>query len=217
MTTTPPNPAPSGTPEDPALIQRAIAGDRGAAAELLKVHGPVVRARLSGKLSPVWQSVLEPDDIMQVTYMEAFMRIERFQPRHEGSFVAWLSHIAENNLRDAVKELERQKRPNPRNRVQAGRGDDSYVALVELLGATVTTPSLVAARFEVKTALDQALEKLPTDYAKAVRMYHLEGRDCKEVAEALGRSQGAVYMLLARAQDRLKDILGSSSKFFSNT
>ncbi|MFA6044286.1 MAG: RNA polymerase sigma factor [Phycisphaerales bacterium] len=217
MTTPAPQSVSSNPPEDAALMQRAIGGDRAAVAELLKLYGPIVRARLAGKLSPVWQSVLEPDDIMQVTYMEAFMRIERFQPRHEGSFLAWLTLIAENNLRDAVKELERQKRPNPRNRVQAGPGDDSYVALVELLGATVTTPSLVAARCEVKTALDQALEKLPPDYAKAVRMYHLEGRDCKEVAEVLGRSQGAVYMLLARAQDRLKDVLGSSSKFFSNT
>ena len=101
--------------------------------------------------------------------------------------------------------------------MQGDAKNDSYVALVELLGATVTTPSLVAARHEIKSALDMALEKLPVDYAKAVRMYHLEGRDCKEVAEALGRSQGAVYMLLARAQNRLKDVLGSSSKFFSHT
>lgn len=215
VTHTPPNPA--GACNDDQLIARAIAGDRAATADLLRLHGPTVRARLAGKISPVWQSILEPDDIMQVTYMEAFLRIDRFQPRHEGSFLAWLTLIAENNLRDAVKELERQKRPNPRNRVQADAKNDSYVALVELLGATVTTPSLVAARHEVKSALDLALEKLPPDYAKAVRMYHLEGRDCKEVAEALGRSQGAVYMLLARAQERLKDVLGSSSKFFSHT
>lgn len=166
-------------------------------------------------MSSVWQSALDPDDVMQVTYLEAFLRIERFQPRHEGSFLAWLTLIAENNLRDAIKELERQKRPNPRHRVQAGGQDDSYVALVELLGATMTTPSIVAARSELQSALDQALNTLPADYAKVVRLYDLEGRDAKEVAQLMGKSPGAVYMLLARAHDRLRDALGSGSQFFS--
>lgn len=200
---------------DADLLTKAIGGDQPAMAELLRRQGPVVRARLASKMSAVWQSALDVDDVMQVTYLEAFMRITQFQPRHEGSFLAWLTLVAENNLRDAIKELERQKRPNPRNRVQAGAGDDSYVALVEMLGATMTTPSIQAARGELKGALDQALQKLPADYAKVIRMYDLEGRDAAEVAKEIGRSPGAVYMLLARAHDRLKDVLGNESRYFT--
>ena len=99
--------------------------------------------------------------------------------------------------------------------MQAGGQDDSYVALVELLGATMTTPSIVAARSVLQSALDQALNTLPADYAKVVRLYDLEGRDAKEVAQLMGKSPGAVYMLLARAHDRLRDALGSGSQFFS--
>lgn len=207
---TDPNPA-----TDAELLTKATTGDQVAMAELLRRQGPVVRGRLASKMSTVWQSALDVDDVMQVTYLEAFMRITSFQPRHEGSFLAWLSLIAENNLRDAVKELGRQKRPNPRNRVQAGAGEDSYVALVEMLGATMTTPSIQAARGELKGALDQALDKLPADYAKVIRMYDLEGRDAAEVGKEIGRSPGAVYMLLARAHDRLKDMMGNESKFFT--
>lgn len=207
-----PNPA-----TDAELLAKAIDGDRASMTELLRRSGPTVRARLASKMSTVWQSALDVDDVMQVTYLEAFMRITSFQPRHEGSFIAWLTLVAENNLRDAIKELERQKRPNPRNRVQAGSGDDSYVALVEMLGATMTTPSIQAARGELKGALDTALDKLPSDYAKVIRLYDLEGRDAAEVAKELGRSPGAVYMLLARAHDRLKDVLGTESRFFTRT
>ena len=44
----------------------------------------------------------------------------------------------------------------------------------------------------------------------------LEGADVGDVASELDRSQGAVYMLRARAHDRLKGILGSASQFWSD-
>ena len=186
---------------------------------MLRRTGPVARQRIEGKIATIWRSVLDADDIMQVTYMEAFLRISSFQHRPNdpaGSFLAWISHIAENNLRDAIRELERAKRPNPRRRVQSpGTGDESYVALVELLGATMTTPSLHAQQGEIRSALDCALDRLPPDYAKVVRECDLRGIPAPEVAKAIGKSPGAVYMMIARAHDRLRDILGSESRFFS--
>src|SRR5262245_41546544 len=58
-------------------ISAAVAGDRDALTRLLKKFGPQVRARLS--ISSSWQSVLDLDDVMQVTYMEAFLRIGQLQ------------------------------------------------------------------------------------------------------------------------------------------
>lgn len=202
--------------EELGLCARAVEGDEAALSTLLERLGPTVRLRLNGKIGKAWQSVIDADDIMQVTYLEAFLQIERFAARGPGSFVAWLAQIAENNLRDAVKGLERAKRPDPRKRVQAtGAGEDSYVALVELLGVTNTTPSVHAARGEIKTALDHVLATLPPDYEKVIRMLDLMGKSVAEVAEELKRSPGAVHMLRARAHDHLKVALGSASRFFS--
>ncbi len=198
------------------LLSRAVSGDQGALTALLEQCGPRVRGRLEGKIAAQWRSALDVDDVMQVTYLEAFLHIERFEPSGMGSFVAWLTRIAENNLRDAVKELGRAKRPQPKNRVRAPVGDDSYVALCELLGATSTTPSRHAARGEVRRVLESALGELPEDYAKVIRLYDLEGRSAAEVAGAMGRSTGAVYMLRARALDRLRDGLGPESAFFTH-
>ena len=50
-----------------------------------------------------------------------------------------------------------------------------------------------------------------------MRLYDLECQPPQQVAEALGRSVGAVHMLRARAHDRLRELLGSASKFFSDS
>jgi len=78
-------------------------------------------------------------------------------PIPNGSFEGWLRLIAENNLRDAIKELRRDKRPPPEKRVQARPSGDSYVVLYDLVGGTATTPSRGAAREEAKEILERAI------------------------------------------------------------
>lgn len=201
-----------GTIEPSALLMRAVAGDEDALTTLLRAHGPAVRAQVAAAIGARWQNVLDADDVMQVTYLEAFLRIDRFQPRGESAFTAWLAQIARNNLRDAVDELSRQKRPQPQDRIVAS-GEESAVALMDQLGCTTTTPSHHAGRREVAQAVAHAVARLPDDYATVVRLYDLEGRPVGEVAASLGRSEGAVFMLRARAHDRLREAFGSASQF----
>ncbi|MBX3363888.1 MAG: sigma-70 family RNA polymerase sigma factor [Phycisphaeraceae bacterium] len=197
------------------LVAKARRGNEDALAALLEQVGPALRSRLAGKISSHWRSAVDEDDVLQVTYMEAFGRIQNFTDRGEGAFLAWLTQIAENNLRDAIRGLERAKRPDPRKRVQPTTREDSYVGLVEVLGVTQTTPSMNVAKGEIITELDRALAKLPPDYERCIRLYDLEGRSIESVCTELGRSSGAVYMLRARAHERLAEVLGSESRFFS--
>ncbi|MCP4593327.1 MAG: sigma-70 family RNA polymerase sigma factor [bacterium] len=204
------------TGSEEELATRAVQGDEDALSELLQSYGPQVRQRLAGKISKQWQAVLAEDDVMQVTYLEAFLQIRRFRPSGSGSFLAWLTRIAENNLRDAVKELGRAKRPQPARRVNPPGGDDSAVALLDALGVTTTTPSRQAARGEAGRMIDAALEHLPPDYAEVLRLYDLQACPAVEVAATMGRSTGAVFMLRVRAHDRLRDLLGPGSDFFTH-
>src|SRR3990172_4348045 len=198
------------TSED-ELVAKATQGDAAALRALLERHGLPIRNEL--KISPQWNGVVDADDVMQVTYLEAFLRILDFQATGPGAFQAWLRRIAENNLRDAIKGLARQKRPQ--NRADGPPGAESYVALVDQLAGSTTTPSRCAAAHELQEIVDVALKDLPPDYEKVLRLYELEGRPGREVAAAMGRSSGAVKMLLARARDQLREVLGSRSKFFS--
>ncbi len=216
-------PKPKPSPEtDAQLVAKAVQGDSQAVTTLLGRCGPAVRQRLAARIGQHWKGSLDEDDVMQVTYLEAFTRINRFVIRKGGeaeagaAFQSWLTLIAENNLRDAIRGLERAKRPDPRRRVQSPANQDSYVSLVEILGVTSNTPSRQAAKHEAVSAIDNALKQMPEDYRKVIRLYDLECRPIEEVCAELGRTSGAVYMLRARAQDRLKELLGGASQFFTH-
>ena len=107
---------------DVPLFAQAAAGDENALTNLLSAYGSQIRRRLS--ISATWQATLDIDDVMQVTYMEAFLRIGQLQGHDEPTFVAWLTRIAQNNLRDAVSELEADRRPDPRMRVRPVSTED---------------------------------------------------------------------------------------------
>ncbi len=196
---------------------RAVEGDRTALRTLLEDFGPQVWAHINGGIGPQWRSAIDADDVMQVTYLEAFLRIDRCEARDAATFVGWLRRIADNNLRDAIKELGRKKRPHPANRVHADGTDDSAVTLVEMLGAGASTPSRHVARKEAADAVNALLKRLPPDYAKVIQLYDLQGQDIAEVAGSMGRSPGAVHMLRARAHDRLRTMIGAETDFFTQT
>ena len=196
-------------------MRSAIRGDREALTALLEENAANVRQSLAGQMPKRWQSLLSIDDVVQQTYTDAFLGISRFVARGEGAFAAWLRKLAKRNLLDAVKMLEAEKRGGARRKIEAMVGDESFVALYDLVSAAITTPSGRAAKDEAKTALEQAIEHLPDTYRKLVRMYDIEGRPVQEVAEALDRSPGAVYMLRARAHRQLQELLGTASKYLS--
>lgn len=194
----------------------AVRGNREALAELLAEFGPQVRARIAGQLHSDLRGFVDADDVMQVTYLEAFLRIERFEPRGAESFLSWLAQIARNNLRDAARSQQRAKRPPAAKRIAAASDGETTVAALERLFATLSTPSRRLAAREVQEALEQALQRLPEDYALVVRRCDLAGEPAADVAARLGRTVGAVYMLRARALDRLREQLGSASRFLAS-
>ena len=199
------------TPED-KRIQLANSGDADALSALLKEHGPSVEGLL--RIDPAWRSTLDPLDVMQVTYMEAFLRIRSFDPKRGVPFVAWLRAIAENNLRDAIRGLTRQKRPPPRAQLRANDHSESLVGLYNLLAAKSASPSAKIRRTELCRIVETAIAALPDRYAQVVRWYDIDGDSIEEVMQKSGRSSGAVYMLRARAHQRLRELLGTESQFF---
>ena len=203
-------------PSDDDLLKKATAGDADALTVLLERYGPPVRRSLAGQIPKRWQALLSDDDVMQQTYADAVRDIGRFVSQGDGSFARWLATLARCNVRDAVKMLEARKRGGGLARSQQASSDESFMALFEEVAASGTTPTQHAARAEVRTTLKEAINALPPAYRQAVEGYDLQGRSIDEVAMALGRSPGAIYMLRARALDQLHELLGRTSKFFDS-
>ncbi|MBX3410150.1 MAG: sigma-70 family RNA polymerase sigma factor [Phycisphaeraceae bacterium] len=199
------------------LLERALAGDREALVSLLESCAAVIRPGIERGINPSMRSLLDADDVMQVTFIEAVMRLDQFKGGGAQGFQAWLNRLAQNNLIDAVRGLEAARRPDPSRRVRGpAAAADSMVDLVDLLGANSMTPSVDAARGEAARHIETALTRLPRDYERVVRLYDLEGRTMAEVARELGRTEGASFMLRARAHERLRELMGSSGNFFTH-
>lgn len=197
-----------------ALVSKAVEGDADALADLLAFFGPQIEATL--EIGNRWQSNLDAGDVMQVTYIEAFLQIARFDPARSSSFLAWLRTIAANNLRDAIRGLGGANRPPAERRISSPSLDESATSFVQQLGFTSTTPSRTARKSEASRLLLAALERLPPDYREVIRRYDLEESAIGDVATAIGRSPGAVHMLRARAHARLREILGESGDFLES-
>jgi len=197
------------------LIQQAKQRDETALRALLLRHGPRVREQIAQGIGDHWQSVLDADDVMQVTYLEAFLQLEQLRAGDEKAFAVWLRRIADHNLRDAIKALTQQKRPQPERRVDRVAASDSAAVLLEQLGTGSSTASRYATREEGLSLLRDALAALPRDYRSVVELYDLQERPAGEVAKQMARSTGAVFMLRARAHQWLRRLLGSPSRFFS--
>jgi len=195
------------------LLERARIGDQASIEELLVRHDAEVRSTID--INPKWRSVLEADDVLQVTYLEAVLGLPHFKGEM-AAFGPWLRTIARNNLRDAIKELERDKRPHPDQRVGVPAGQDSVVWLWNFLTGSSASPSSEAARGEIHATLKSKIDQLPVPYADAVTLVHFRGRSFDDAAKEMGRTYGAVCLLHRRALDRMRTLLGSESQFFSD-
>ena len=197
------------------LVHQAARGDADALSSLLERHGRLIRDRLAGQIPRRWRAALSADDIMQQTYIDAFVDMNRFVPNGKGSFPAWLSSLAKCNLVDAVRMLEADKRGGNRRRIDPTSRDESFTALHDLIGPTRSTPSRHAARDEACAVLQWAVQQLPETYRQIVELYDLEGQPVQEVAWKLKRSPGAVFMIRARAHRRLREIMGRASHYLT--
>jgi len=197
------------------LALRAKQGDEKALSALLEQAGQELHGYIEAQIATRFRGKFDAEDVLQVTFLEAFLRIGSLDVRGPGSFAAWIRRIADNNLCDAIRELEREKRPPPARRVECVGRDGSYVALVEQIAAATSTASRECAHEELRQGVDTALRALPTEYETALRLFELEGLSGEDVARRMGRSHGAVRMMLARARERLAEVLGSDSRFFS--
>ena len=72
------------------LVSRAVSGDEDALTTLLRRHGPILRQKIAPSIGAKWRNVLDADDVLQVTYLEVFLRVRSFVPQAPGSFAAWL-------------------------------------------------------------------------------------------------------------------------------
>ena len=136
---------------------------------------------------------LDDEDILQVALLRAWERIEKFEYRGEGSFVAWVQQILLNVLRDDIRYHARGMR-------DASREERRPLARIV---PEQPAPDQQAALREESRRLVAAIEALPVLQQRLVRLRLRDGRSWREIVERTGRSRRSLRLALDEALRRL--------------
>ncbi len=193
--------------ETRALIETARSGDDQAARRLLVLYHARLRARLLRQMDPVMRSKLEPEDILQQVYLEAFRALGQFTYQGKDSFLRWLYAILDRKLIDEHRAMRAERRDVRREAkpAPASANQTTYVDLMARVMADVGTPSRVVRKDEALGVISACVATLPEHYRDVIQMRFLEGRPVAEVAERLNRSIGSIHMICHRALRQLRE------------
>jgi RNA polymerase sigma-70 factor (subfamily 1) len=189
---------PVADPSDEILANRALGGDEDAARILYERCVPALRRRAARSLSPRVRRRVTESDVLQETWLTAFVRLEGFVDRGPGSFRAWLGTILRHKMHDEVRDHVVAKRRSVRREEScAGAAPEDGIA------SPRSSPSMHAVREERHDGLLAAIDALPPHYAGLLRLVHVDGLTLVEAASRMGRTANSTCKLYGRALERL--------------
>jgi RNA polymerase sigma-70 factor (ECF subfamily) len=135
----------------------------------------------------------DAEDLTEQTFLQAYRHYERALRESVGRPLRpWLIRIAHNLAANYYRD--RARRP------------ESAIEDAAVISAPHTTETLVEGREELERIL-AGVQQLPDDRREALIMRFALGMDNREIARALGRSDGATKVLLHRAIKQLEGIV----------
>ncbi len=190
------------------LAQRAAAGDRGAVDVLIARYLPELHAFVRLRAGPVVRARESSSDIVQSVCREALEHIDRFQFPSESAFEQWHCTTALRKILNRHDYWLAQKRDAQREIGLGANASGSFDegALLDCDGR-FSSPSHGAVRREELERIERAFEQMPEEYREVITLAHLVGLSRAEIAQQLGKSEGAVRVLLHRALARMSSIL----------
>ncbi len=194
--------------DDATLVARVVNRDQDALAQYIEANRWRLMAFIERQLGGALRRKVEPDDIFQETSADAVRALPDMDLAGREPF-SWLCQIAERRIVDAHRRFFGAQKRDAGKEVPLGqqRGGTSNVGLIDMLVASMTTPSQAFSRNAREARLMDALDQLPNDQRDALRMRYLENLPSKQIAEKLGKTDAAVRVMLTRSLKKLQTIL----------
>ncbi len=185
------------------LVSRALANDREAVEALFVRYRDRLRAALRKLVGPKYRLLLaDSEDATQDAILSALRRLNQFEYRGDGSFLAWLLKGAEFEIVRRVRAIETQKRSAARANV------DLDTQLVRVLPGKDPSPADILDEQEMAERVRQALSQLPDREREVIVLRRYLELDNDEICAEMGLpTAGSVRALLSRAQARLSGLL----------
>ncbi len=173
---------------DAELAAKVKRGDRNAFAQLYQRHHAVVYGYFRAR-------VLDPhvaEDLTQEAFMRIFGAIARFNT--ELRFQSWLMGICRNVLREQVRHIMRRR-------------ENGWTELCLELEEMTPGDGLYD---DVLHLVPGCMSKLAEHALQSLQWHYMGGMKVEKIAKKLGRTLGAVKVLMVRARQALKRCIEAS-------
>jgi RNA polymerase sigma-70 factor (ECF subfamily) len=174
-----------GGPTDAELIQRWKDGDQRAATALVERHSPAL-----ARFAVSQGARRDIDELVQDTFVRAFNSIDGF--RGESSFRTWLLTIERRLMLDRRRS---EKRRPDRVEIQEADASTQFDALDGMVAD------------EARKRLNEAVTKLSPTQREVFALRVGEGLSYKEIADAVGTTEGAARVHYHNAMRAVKEFL----------
>jgi len=171
------------TESDEKLLIEAAQKDPSRFAELYELHFDRVYAYVARRV----RDRAETQDLTAHVFQQALANLGKFKWRG-APFAAWLYRIASNAIADHARRNMRETN--------------------DLQSATETTAAGVDLEdVERRARLFRAVDKLPDDQRRVIVLRFGDEKSIREIADELGRSEGAIKQLQFRGLENLRSRL----------
>jgi RNA polymerase sigma-70 factor (ECF subfamily) len=170
----------SSDPIDVSLLQRILARDTAAVAELYDRHSRL----LFGLITRILRDRAEAEEILQQVFVRVWTRAELYDPRLGGP-KPWLVRLARNCAIDRLRA----------RRARDGAGWtplDESMAEPAASNTDIRTPEAAALDAERRGKVMDALDALPAEQRRLIEAAFFEGYTHSELAERFGLPLGTV-------------------------
>jgi RNA polymerase sigma-70 factor (ECF subfamily) len=141
----------------------------------------------------------DAEDLTEQTFLQAYRHFGRALAESNGRPLRpWLIRIAHNLAANYYRD--RSRKP------------ESAIEDAGMISAPHTTEALVEGREELKAIID-GVNRLPGDRREALIMRFALGMDNREIARALGRTDGATKVLVHRAIRQLEELMTAQNGY----
>ena len=197
---------------DDAIKSRLQQGDEAALAQFIAAHDKQLLSYIDKQLGDALKRKVEPQDILQEVSIAALKALPQTDFSNLEPF-SWLCQIAQQRIVDAHRKyVGAQKRSAKRERSLDGPANPAQsAAFIDLLVASMTSPSQAFSRDQKHMRLADAMATLPEEVRSALKLRYVDGLPTKDIAQKLGKTDVAIRVMLTRSLQKLQQILGAEA------
>jgi len=176
------------------LVERFQQGETSAFNELVERY----RSRIYNITYRYTRNPEDASDLVQEVFIKAFKALGKFERR--SAFYSWLYRVAVNVCVDFLRRKARENQP-----ISLDEFVDSET--VPQLKRKAPLPDDVVVRTELRRKISESVLRLPPRQQTVFMLRHRDGLQLKEIATAIGRSEGTVKAHLFHANQRMREML----------